>query len=411
MKTKELLNKLDFVKVAGTEDEIKARKIYEAELDALGLTYTVEPFEVQDSVIEKASFEVTKPYQKTYEATAYMGCANTPEEGLIAELALLDDPDNLVTRKKVEDKAVLVSGYAGIKAVKALTKSKAFITFNGNYDIPREASDCDTREYRETLRKYAELPAINIRVHDAMEIVDRQASEVKIVVKQERTTSHSHNLICEIPGKSDEVVICTAHYDSVPFSRGNYDNTTGAMCLVGMAEYFSKHKPERTIRLVWCGAEERGLLGSKAYVAAHKDELEKIVLCVNIDMIGCTIGKLCAVCTTDNSLVSYLDYTSKIWGEQLACSQGVYSSDSTPFADAGVPALSFARWAAPGTGDIHSRYDVKEHLSAHVLEKDIAFITRFTEEMANAYICPVPRTMPDNMIKELNKYLDKEEKK
>lgn len=410
MKTKQLLEKLDFIKVAGTEDEIKARKIYEKELDEMGLSYTVEAFDVQASVIEKASFEVLKPYQKSYEATAYMGCVDTPEEGLVGELAQLVSDDE-VSKKQVEGKIVLVSGYAGIKALKSLTKSQAFITFNGNIDIPREGNDCDTREYREPLRKYAEIPAVNIRVHDAMEIIDQQASEVRIVTKQTRTTSQSHNLICEIKGESDEIIVVTAHYDSVPFSRGNYDNTTGSICLVEMARYFSTHKPKRTLRFIWCGGEERGLLGSKAYVAAHQDELDKVVLCVNIDMIGCTIGKRIAVCTSELSLVNYLEYASKMWGEQLNCSQGVYSSDSTPFADAGVPALSFARISSPGTGGIHSRYDVIEHLSEHVMEDDIRFITRFTEEMANAYICPVPKTMPDNMVKELNKYLDKEEQK
>ena len=36
------------------------------------------------------------------------------------------------------------------------------------------------------------------------------------------------------------------------------------------------------IRL-WCGSEERGLLGSKAYVAAHEEDLKKTVLNINLD--------------------------------------------------------------------------------------------------------------------------------
>ena len=37
--------------------------------------------------------------------------------------------------------------------------------------------------------------------------------------------------------------------------------------------------------------------------------------------------------------------------------------------------------------------------------EDIAFITAFTERMANAKRCPVSREMPDNMKEKLDIYL------
>ena len=48
---------------------------------------------------------------------------------------------------------------------------------------------------------------------------------------------------------------------------------------------------------------------------------------------------------------------------------GLYSSDSTPFADQGVPALSFARDASRNVAPIHCRYDLKEVLSMEQLQK------------------------------------------
>ena len=38
-------------------------------------------------------------------------------------------------------------------------------------------------------------------------------------------------------------------------------------------------------------------------------------------------------------------------------------------------------------------------------EEDIEFISQFTETMANAYVIPVVREMPQNMKDELDKYL------
>ena len=89
----------------------------------------------------------------------------------------------------------------------------------------------------------------------------------------------------------------------------------------------------------------------------------------------------------------------------METSQDVYSSDSTPFADKGVPAVSFARIAPPNTATIHNSYDTKKVMKMEHMEKDIAFITSFVEIMANAKRLPVEREMPDNMKEKLDIYL------
>ena len=55
-------------------------------------------------------------------------------------------------------------------------------------------------------------------------------------------------------------------------------------------QYGNLHYPQqdidqRDLREAVVG-EERGLLGSKAYVRDHEEELDKIVLNINLDMIG-----------------------------------------------------------------------------------------------------------------------------
>ena len=401
----ELLKKLYFERIGGTDKELEACHIIQDELKQLGLESHIEAFDVTQNHVSKVLLEVLKPYQKTYEASAYSGCVNT--DGLVGEVSYFES-DNAVSRKQVKGKIALINGYLNMKTFKAITESDAvgFITYNGNID--REENDLDPRELREMLKEFGNLPGVNIRVEDAMEMVENQASEVRMVVEQTMETVHSHNLVCDIQGESDDVLVCTAHYDSVPHSKGAYDNATGSVCLYGMASKLKNQKPAHTIRLIWCGSEERGLLGSKAYVEAHKDEMDKIKLCVNIDMIGSVMGRRIAVCTSDMSLVNYIDYYGKMKGFPITVSQGVYSSDSTPFADKSVPAVSFARITTQGTGEIHSRYDVIEHLSSRMLREDIAFITDFVWDMASAYVIPVPSEMPDNMKEELDKYLGRD---
>ena len=408
MKAWELLNQLYFERVSGTDEETRAAHLIADALKDLGVEAVCEAFDVTRNQVQKESLEVLEPYQKTIEATAYMGCPDTDENGLELDLTYFES-DTPVSRRKAEGKIALVNGYLGRKTYKALIEAnaKAFISYNGNIDYP--INDLDDRELRQPLQEIGNIPGVNILVNDAMELIEKKASKVRITTKQEVMPAHSHNVICELKGESDEWIVCTAHYDSVPNSKGVYDNATGAVCLYEMIKYFKDHPHKHNLRFIFCGSEERGLLGSKAYVEAHKEEMEKIKLNVNIDMIGSTMGRRIAVATSDISLVHFTDYFAKIKGFPMECSQGVYSSDSTPFADAGVPAVSFARITTSGTGVIHCRYDVIERLNEAMLLEDIAFIQDYVEEMANAYVIPVVREMPDNMKEELDKYLGRKD--
>ena len=157
------------------------------------------------------------------------------------------------------------------------------------------------------------------------------------------------------------------------------------------------------LRFIFCGCEERGLLGSKAY--CENNDLSKIVLNVNLDMIGCIMGKFIACCTTEEKLVHYLQYLSGELGFGCTVNQDVYSSDSTPFADKGVPALSFARIAPGNTATIHNSYDTLAVMSPEQMVKDVEFIGAFLNRMANAALCPVAREIPDNMKEKLDEYL------
>ena len=147
------------------------------------------------------------------------------------------------------------------------------------------------------------------------------------------------------------------------------------------------------------------MLGSKAYVASHKEELGDIVLNVNLDMIGCVMGKFIACCTAEERLCHYVEYFGNEYGLGVAVRQDVYSSDSTPFADSGVPAMSFARIAPQNTATIHNSYDTMAVMSARQMAEDINFLCAFVERMANAKRCPVKREIPENMKTKLDEYL------
>jgi Zn-dependent M28 family amino/carboxypeptidase len=104
-------------------------------------------------------------------------------------------------------------------------------------------------------------------------------------------TVKGKNLIAYIPGKSENVIVISAHYDHVgvinnEVFNGADDNASGVAGLLQFAKYFSKNKPNNTLIFAIFDAEEMGLQGAKAFVANPPVALDKIKLNVNMDMIS-----------------------------------------------------------------------------------------------------------------------------
>ena len=298
-----------------------------------------------------------------------------------------------------------IYGRENLRKHRDLLKNGAvgFITYDGNANYTDD--DIDQRELRSYVSMGEKIPGVNINAKSAIRIINENGIMAKIVLKQTETMGNSHNVVLDLPGEIPEMLIFSAHYDSTSLSQGAYDNMSGSIGLLGIAEYFLQHPHRYSLRFVWCGSEERGLLGSKAYTEAHADELEQLVLNINLDMIGSIMGGLTVRCTAEEKVVHYLEYLAAELGVSLSAKQEIHSSDSTSFADKGIPAVSFARRAPSNTATIHNAYDTKAVLKAAHLQADIAFITAFAQRMANASRCPVSREIPENMKEKLDIYL------
>ena len=87
------------------------------------------------------------------------------------------------------------------------------------------------------------------------------------------------NVVAEIRGreKPDEWVLLGAHLDSWELGNGALDNGCNAAMVVEAARDILRTgiKPRRSIRFVLFTGEEQGMLGSWAYVRAHRAELDR----------------------------------------------------------------------------------------------------------------------------------------
>ena len=394
-----------YIRTGGSPEELKAAEYIRDLCANFGATATIEEFDVQMATMHTDTLTVDGI------SVPCKGYLNAGSHEVEAPLYYLTGKDKYAL-EGCRGKIVLFDGYMGYWRYRDLLENGAVgvITYDGSVNYADR--DIDRRELRAMVCEGVDkLPCVNINAKDAVNLVKSGAKTAKIVLKQDEYVGKSRNVILDLPGETDETIVFTAHYDSTSLSEGAYDNMSGSVGLLALAEYFTTHPHKRTLRFIWCGSEERGLLGSKAWCAAHEAELGAVKLCINLDMIGSTMGHLIACCTSEEAAVSYISYLGRELGILIDPYQEVYSSDSTPMADKGIPAISFARVSPREAATIHNSYDTAEIIKVENMEIDIHLITVFAERMANAVFCPVRREIPDNIKEKIDEYLCRKRKK
>ena len=179
-----------------------------------------------------------------------------------------------------------------------------------------------------------------------------------------RTTPFpSSNVIAELPGAGDGVIVIGAHYDTVPDSIGASDNSSGVAALLAVAERLEGRALPFTLRFVAFGSEETGLHGSEHYVdSLSAQELDEIYLMINLDSIGS--GSRLAV-AGDRWAVRHVEETASREGISLDVSiRGGRGSDHANFREAWVPVIFFR---SDDLSRINTPADTMQHINPSLL--------------------------------------------
>ena len=129
-----------------------------------------------------------------------------------------------------------------------------------------------------------EIPVANILRQDALALSRLAAggtpARLRLRLENETAPAVGQNVVAELRGREnpEEVVLVGAHYDSWDMGTGALDNGVNSMSLLEVARAIRalNLRPRTTLRFVLFGAEELGMLGSREFAAAHRDELDRI---------------------------------------------------------------------------------------------------------------------------------------
>ncbi|HJS99556.1 MAG TPA: M28 family peptidase [Terriglobales bacterium] len=150
------------------------------------------------------------------------------------------------------------------------------------------------------------------------------------------------DLICVLPGQSDQVIFVGAHFDHVSVGEGVADNWSGASLLPSLYQGLRTQPRQHTFIFIAFTGEEKGELGSHAYVRRmSKDEVARTQAMVNMDTLGLGPTEMWL-----SHADPYLSAVLKAVAKSLSLPLGVVnvdgmgSSDSEEFARRKIPCIT-----------------------------------------------------------------------
>ncbi len=205
----------------------------------------------------------------------------------------------------------------------------------------------------------------------------------EVIFKKTRT----NNVIAVIEGITmpDSVICISAHYDHMGglgdvYYPGANDNASGVAVLLALARYYAETPPPMTLVFCFFTGEEQGLKGSWKYTRNPILPLKKVMMALNLDMVGSGLGGYGLVGGNDwPSDVSIFEEIREAHEMgQLKLRSNSPNSDHFPFTVKGVKAIFF--YAFGGEQPYHHPDDIPETLDWETIENTVLLMKDYIKE-------------------------------
>ncbi len=266
----------------------------------------------------------------------------------------------------------------------------AILRERGSYDVAgaasRFANQAPPPANSATSMRGNQVPSFLVR--RSAEASWRTPSTATLQIKMERFETPSVNIVAIIPGTDkvlkNEYVLFSSHqdHDGVRYIidkdsvwAGADDNASVSVAVLAAARAFAKQPAKRSALIVFHGAEERGLLGSRYHAAHPVVPLGQIVAVLNGDMIGrnhpdsaSLLGiqpphrnssDLVALALKANALTGKFVLDS-LWDRPTHPEGWYFRSDHVPYARLNVPSVMYSTNLHP---DYHTPRDTPQNIN------------------------------------------------
>lgn len=188
------------------------------------------------------------------------------------------------------------------------------------------------------------------------------------------------NIIVELPGRTDSVIVIGAHYDGAITSsqyQGALDNGSGIITLLSICQKLVDQTPNHKVLCCFWDGEEyttsSAYNGSTYFVKNYRD-LSLVREYINLDCFGGTEDVIKLFYSVDKEDVAQFYKNRYITDFEVLCTERFsYSSDFVSFYNSGI---SFWGWNDLTKPDLHKYSDTIDKVSF----QKIRFVSRFTRD-------------------------------
>lgn len=228
-------------------------------------------------------------------------------------------------------------------------------------------------------------------------LLSKNDLDVSISVNIKKISKTGYNVAGFIDNHAEKTVVIGGHFDHLGWGsfssryvgkpkvhNGADDNASGTAAMLELARYFKDNSYKWNILFVAFSAEEKGLLGSAAFVKDEKDLLKNVVYMLNFDMVGRldSISKSLNLIGTGSALEwdTLIGSTDKCGLKILKSASGIGGSDQTSFYINQIPVLFFF---SGYHNDYHTPEDDVQKINFKGEAEIVAFAIRLMENTQN----------------------------
>lgn len=188
------------------------------------------------------------------------------------------------------------------------------------------------------------IPAAGIALETAARLApDRDGRKrVRLRIATHEAAAETETLLFDLAGRTDQVVVLSAHLDGHDLAESAMDNASGVAVALAVARALAPAVASfrRGLRLAFFSVEEWALTGSRLYVEGlSPTERARIALDVNLDSVGGS-PRLAALTSGFPALDRFLREVAGGLGRELRLYRPMMTnSDHANFAAVGIPAL------------------------------------------------------------------------
>ncbi len=196
-----------------------------------------------------------------------------------------------------------------------------------------------------------DIPAGGIDANTARQLSGAGTATLEIDI--EEAPAETENLILDMPGTNEGVVVLSAHIDGHAPGESALDNASGLVACLSAARALASLPRRRSLRVAFFSLEEWGLDGSQRHVEKLSEAARRtIAMNINLDTVAGADG-LTALTSEFPQLEPFVQDVSDAAGVEIACFAPLRAnSDHYNFAVAGIPAFRLVAGFSEPTSNV-----------------------------------------------------------